>query len=41
MFLSYLNHTKEEIIAVYLVDQYGSVFMIRTPELMSCIQRND
>ncbi|WP_339189644.1 sensor histidine kinase [Paenibacillus sp. FSL P2-0121] len=26
MFLSYLNHTKEEIIAVYLVDQYGSVF---------------
>lgn len=26
MFLSYLNHTKEEIIAVYLVDRYGSVF---------------
>ncbi|OKP98911.1 sensor histidine kinase [Paenibacillus sp. P46E] len=26
MFLSYLNHTKEEIIAVYLVDKYGLVF---------------
>ncbi|ASA25902.1 sensor histidine kinase [Paenibacillus donghaensis] len=26
MFLSYLNHTKEEIAAVYLVDLYGSVF---------------
>lgn len=26
MFLSYLNHTKEEIVAVYLVDKYGSVY---------------
>ncbi|GIP21636.1 sensor histidine kinase [Paenibacillus sp. J22TS3] len=26
MFLSYLNHTKEEISAVYLVDKFGSVF---------------
>ena len=26
MFLSYLSHTKEEIVAVYLVDKYGSVF---------------
>ncbi|WP_339253711.1 sensor histidine kinase [Paenibacillus sp. FSL P2-0136] len=26
MFLSYLSHTKEEIVAVYLVDKYGSVY---------------
>jgi two-component system sensor histidine kinase YesM len=26
MFLSYLSHTKEEIVAVYLVDKFGSVF---------------
>ncbi|QUL55781.1 sensor histidine kinase [Paenibacillus tritici] len=26
MFLSYLNHTKAEIVAVYLVDKYGSVY---------------
>lgn len=26
MFLSYLNHTKEEIVAVYLVDRFDSVF---------------
>ncbi|WP_310831471.1 cache domain-containing sensor histidine kinase [Paenibacillus pedocola] len=31
MFLSYLNHTKDEIIAVYLVDKYGSVFYDRAP----------
>lgn len=31
MFLSYLNHTKEEIIAVYMVDQYGSVFYDKDP----------
>lgn len=31
MFLSYLNHTKEEIIAVYLVDQYGSIFYDKDP----------
>ncbi|WP_379143849.1 sensor histidine kinase [Paenibacillus sp. sgz500992] len=31
MFLSYLNHTKEQIIAVYLVDKYGSVFFDRAP----------
>ncbi|MEK5252645.1 sensor histidine kinase [Paenibacillus sp. FSL F4-0125] len=31
MFLSYLKHTKEEIIAVYMVDQYGSVFYDRVP----------
>ena len=31
MFLSYLNHTKEEIIAVYMVDRYGSVFYDKDP----------
>jgi two-component system sensor histidine kinase YesM len=31
MFLSYLNHTKDEMIAVYLVDQYGYVFYDRAP----------
>ncbi|UQZ34910.1 two-component sensor histidine kinase [Paenibacillus sp. PK3_47] len=31
MFLSYLNHTKEEITAVYLVDKYGSVFYDKAP----------
>ena len=31
MFLSYLNHTKEEIFAVYLVDRYGSVFFDKDP----------
>lgn len=31
MFLSYLNHTKEEIIAVYLVDKYGTVFYDKAP----------
>ncbi len=31
MFLSYLNHTKEEIIAVYLVDHFDSVFYDKNP----------
>lgn len=31
MFISYLNHTKEDITAVYLVDQYGSVFYEKNP----------
>lgn len=31
MFLSYLNHTKDEMLAVYLVDNYGSVFYDRAP----------
>lgn len=31
MFLSYLIHIKKEILAVYLVDQYGTVFYERVP----------
>ncbi|WP_379163694.1 sensor histidine kinase [Paenibacillus sp. sgz5001063] len=33
MFLSYLSHTKEEIIAVYLVDKYGLVFYNTSPNI--------
>ncbi|KGE19302.1 sensor histidine kinase [Paenibacillus wynnii] len=33
MFLSYLHHTKEEILAVYLVDRYGTVFHNRDPSI--------
>lgn len=40
MFLSYLNHTKEQIIAVYLVDKYGSVFLTGLPASMNCSRRN-
>ncbi|ULO06784.1 sensor histidine kinase [Paenibacillus sp. 19GGS1-52] len=31
MFLSYMKHTKEEIVAVYLVDHFDSVFYDKTP----------
>ncbi|WP_151733281.1 cache domain-containing sensor histidine kinase ['Paenibacillus yunnanensis' Narsing Rao et al. 2020] len=31
MFLSYLNHTKEEIVAVYLADKYGRVYYDKEP----------
>ncbi|MBT2290363.1 sensor histidine kinase [Paenibacillus albidus] len=31
MFLSYLKHTKGEILAVYMVDQYGSIFYDTAP----------
>ncbi|MCL6605554.1 MAG: sensor histidine kinase [Paenibacillus sp.] len=31
MFLSYLHHTKEEILSVYLVDKYDAVFFDKDP----------
>ncbi|WP_150265066.1 cache domain-containing sensor histidine kinase [Paenibacillus tepidiphilus] len=31
MFLSYLNHTKDEIVAVYLADKFGSVYYDKDP----------
>jgi len=31
MFLSYLSHTKDEVVAVYLVDLYGTVFYDKDP----------
>lgn len=33
MFLGYLNHTKEEILAVYMVDEYGYIFYDKDPSI--------
>ncbi|WP_379132030.1 sensor histidine kinase [Paenibacillus sp. sgz500958] len=33
MFLSYLSHTKDEVVAVYLVDKYGTVFYDKNPPI--------